>query len=706
MRGRKLKNLSPLKKSVGIIRHLGPRWIAFRIWHAGRMRAGTMARRDPIRPWSARPGDAGFLTMAPRVLAGLADFEKLSAMFSSWDAAAAEPPVKEGVALLAGRFRYFGWRRVELGRRPAWQSNPLTGESVATGLHWSQIADFAQGDIKLIWEASRWGWALDLARAFARTGDRRFAGRFRQLRNDWMAANPPGAGPNWKCGQEASLRLIAACIATAILACRGQTNASGIRQLVALAEATAQRIEANLDYALSQDNNHGLSELAGLLTVAVLFPDLPEARERRRRARLGLIRELNRLVAADGSFAQYSTNYHRVLLHDAVWCGRLLAAVGEPFPPDMLARIDAAAVWLWQVMEPMDGSVPCYGSNDGANFLKLDGGIYGDHRAAVQAALGLTRGMPVLPAGPWDETAAWLFGVGVLGQPRHAPERKNFVAPSAGYHVLRRAGTDVFIRCGPHRFRPHHADQLHVDLRRDGQPLTLDPGTFSYNAPPPWDHAFKNTRFHNTVSVDGLDQMDKAGRFLWLPWTSGTSAAVRELAEGAVHCWEGETDAWQRLAAPVRHRRAVLLHANGEVSVIDRLQSTGEHEYRLHWLLPDAQLEMTNGGLGACLTAPDHTIDSVEAAVTGAGARADWMRADEKSGRGWASPRYLERVPAWSWEITASGTTVWFGTHFGGATTAVAFIADTLRVGEATIVLGSDRDGPLLRDYQAKNFAS
>jgi len=695
--------LSPLKKTTGIVRHLGLRWVAFRIWHAGLLRSGAMVRRDPIRTWGNFQDDAGFLAVAPRVLAGLGDFEKLKASFPVWDAAAAEPPIREAVDLLGGRFRYFGWRMVEQGRRPVWRSNPLTGEKAPAGLglHWSQIPDFELGDIKVIWEASRWGWALDLARGFARTGDRRFAGRFRQLRNDWMVENPPGAGPNWKCGQEAALRLIAACIATAILARGGQGSLSGLRQLVALAEATAGRIEANLDYALSQNNNHGLSELAGLLTVAVMFPGLPGAQERRLRARKGLIREFGRLVATDGCFAQYSTNYHRVLLHDAVWCGRLLVAAGDPFPAATLARIDAAAVWLWQVMNPMDGRVPCYGSNDGANFLKLDGGIYADHRAAVQAAFVLTRGTPVLASGPWDETAAWLFGPTALAvASRTVPERGNFTATSAGYYVLRREGTEAFVRCGPHRFRPHHADQLHVDLRRNGRPLTIDPGTFSYNAAPPWDHAFKNTRFHNTVSVDGLEQMEKASRFLWLSWSGGTGGPAQDVLGSSVLRWEGETDAWRRLKAPVWHRRAVLLHTNGEVTVIDRLQSPGDHEYRLHWLLPDADKLDVGDGFGSILTAPDGGVSSVAAAVAGgAGTHADWVRADGKTCRGWASPRYLERVPAWSWEIRTRGTSVNFLTHFGRSVVKVVFSGTSVQVAGLTLSLG--REGALVSNIQA-----
>jgi hypothetical protein len=37
--------------------------------------------------------------------------------------------------------------------------------------------------------------------------------------------------------------------------------------------------------------------------------------------------------------------------------------------------------------------------------------------------------------------------------------------------------------------------------------LALDPGTYQYNAPPPWENALNVTRVHNTVMVDGQDQM-------------------------------------------------------------------------------------------------------------------------------------------------------------------------------------------------------
>ena len=681
--------------ALGVLQQMGPRWVARRVFHAARLRGGLLARRDPVGAWEMRDDDAGFSSVAPQVLGGMAAWEQMRAAFGDWDARAAAPPQKEAEELLAGRFLLFGWRTVTLGTSPAWNRDALSGQEWPTDRHWSEIGDFDASDIKVVWEPSRWGWALALARAWARTGDKRLPAKFGELVEDWMRGNPPGAGPNWKCGQEAALRLIAGGIAGAIFCAEGGgANPETLRRLAALAEQTGRRIEANLEYALGQNNNHGLSELAGLITAAVLFPRLEGSQGRLERACAGFVREVERLVDADGSFSQYSTNYHRVLLHNALWVGRLLAIAGQPLPATTLARLDAAALWLWNVFTPADGSAPCYGANDGANFLKLDGGAYADYRATVQAAFVLTRGSPVLPAGPWDETAAWLFGPEVLRRARQVPEHGCFQAPTGGYYVLRRSGTTAFVRCGAHRFRPHHADQLHVDLRREEGPLTLDPGTYSYHAPPPLDHAFKRTRFHNTVSVDSRDQMRSAGRFLWLRWSTGRSPGIRSAGGGRLAVWEGETDAWQRLVFPVEHRRAVVVARCGSVVVVDRLRSKGDHDYRLHWHLP-AEASPEPAGWSASYTGrAGGTFEMRLATPAGAG-RPDWVRSDAQRGRGWASPRYLELVPAWSCEIPLRGSNVWFVTQWARAGEPVELFGDRLSWAGGALELSGE--GSILR---------
>ena len=46
----------------------------------------------------------------------------------------------------------------------------------------------------------------------------------------------------------------------------------------------------------------------------------------------------------------------------------------------------------------------------------------------------------------------------------------------------------------------------------------LSAGTYLYNVDAPWDNALTHTAVHNTVSVDGSEQMRRVSRFLYLDW--------------------------------------------------------------------------------------------------------------------------------------------------------------------------------------------
>ena len=128
-----------------------------------------------------------------------------------------------------------------------------------------------------MWELSRFPWAWPLARAYGRTGDERFAEGFWGLFENWLACNPPNRGANWMCGQEATFRLMAATFSRHGLAKARATTPRRVARFQDFVRATAQRIAVNLDYALSQSNNHGVSECLGLITAAVNLPDEPDS---------------------------------------------------------------------------------------------------------------------------------------------------------------------------------------------------------------------------------------------------------------------------------------------------------------------------------------------------------------------------------------------------------------------------------------------
>ena len=154
------------------------------------------------------------------------------------------------------------WPFVVTTQPPDWLANAITGQRVAApGRGWWELPDFdpAVGDIKLIWELSRMDWVLAFAQR-ARNGDAESLARLNGWLADWCTQNTPYLGPNWKCGQEASIRVMHLACAALIL---GQVRqpTPGLRDLVRL---HLQRIAPTVQYAMAQDNNHGTSEAAAL----------------------------------------------------------------------------------------------------------------------------------------------------------------------------------------------------------------------------------------------------------------------------------------------------------------------------------------------------------------------------------------------------------------------------------------------------------
>ena len=67
-------------------------------------------------------------------------------------------------------------------------SNPLdetVADDNALQQHWSEISDFSHGDIKCIWELSRFGWVFPLLRTYQATKSKIYADTFWQLVEDW-----------------------------------------------------------------------------------------------------------------------------------------------------------------------------------------------------------------------------------------------------------------------------------------------------------------------------------------------------------------------------------------------------------------------------------------------------------------------------------------------------------------------------------------
>jgi asparagine synthase (glutamine-hydrolysing) len=310
--------------------------------------------------------------------------------------------------------------------------------------------------------------------------------------------------------------------------------------------------------------------------------------------------------------------------------------------------------------------------------------------------------------GSWDEDLLWLFGSEALTAPIARKERKDFEAEQGGCYTLRSEQGFAFARCGSFRHRPGQADQLHLDLWWRGQNVALDSGTYSYNAPEPWDSPFARTAYHNSVTVDGLDQMDRAGRFLWLPWLRGRVRYHKRSESGHLGYWEGEHDGYERLKFPTTHRRSILRLPNESWLVLDRLTSEGTHRYRLHWLFPD----LPHGWIE---TEGLLTLQTSAGAYNGRvgtlteSAVLSLVRADENGPRGWRAPYYNQREPALSLCAEEQAKSLCFWSVLGPEKHEVLIDGTTLRInGEGWRVLlrlGSGYEQPQIRSVKASGEA-
>lgn len=676
-----------LKHCWQMLRHFGPSWMMHRAIYSARLRSGMIRRELPVTEWDDQPLSETLSNRelaspvkyfqhrqdyAPKFFFDIHAAATYKSLLSKWQPGD-ESSIEQANDLSRGFARFFSHERVNVEVPPRWHVDPFSNREFPSDRHWSQIGDFAAGDIKLAWELSRFGFVFALVRANWRTGDDRYAEFFWQLVESWRTANPPEQGVNWKCGQEVSLRVMAWCFGLHGFAASSSSTPERLAMLAQMIAVSGRRIEANLNYALRQQNNHGISEAMGLWTIGCLFPEFVDSERWSRLGRDLLERQAKELIYDDGAFSQHSMNYHRVMLHDYIWSMRLGDTLDQPFSDDLRQRIAKAGEFVYQLQEETSGRVPCYGQDDGALILPLNDCGYRDYRPVVQATHYLTTGRRRLEPGPWDEDLLWLFGPSALNSSTDTTVRQDLDAPTSGYFTLRSKDGFAFTRAAAFRHRPAQADLLHVDIWWRGQNIAIDPGTYSYNAPEPWNNSFARTMFHNTVTVDGLDQMERASRFLWLPWIRGRSIGRQTSPNRHVSTWEGTHDGFERLRDPVGYRRAIVKLGCEHWLVVDSVRGRKPHDYRLHWLLSDLPYKVEIDANALTLNAdPGRYRIALSASEPDAYFRV--QRADPDGPVGWRSSHYHEREPAIAMTLETNAPCSIFASLFGPDTSQLSIV--------------------------------
>ncbi len=578
--------------------------------------------------------------------------------------------------IAVGRVRLFGGEPVPLQLTlPGKLSHWTDYETGKAAIPYSQITELPVHDIKFLWEPARFGWAFTLGRAHHLTGDEKYSEAFWQYFETFIAANPPWRGPHWMSGQEVALRLMAFVWAAQVFAAAPASTPARMRRLVESVAAHATRIPPTLVYARSQQNNHLLTEAAGLFTAGLALPSHPQASRWRSLGWKWLNRGLQEQIDTYGEYAQHSTNYHRLMLQVALWTNALIRCNDSDhhhrWPRQTTDAITRSTHWLLAILDSDTGRTPNLGANDGAYIFPFAVSPFSDYRPVLHAAARAFLGYD-LPRGPWDEMSLW------LGIPLE--NRKYVQLPRYLGDQLYGKDTWASLRTAQFTTRPSHADQLHMDLWWRGLNVAQDAGTYLYNADPPWDNSLTTAFVHNTVTVNGRDQMSRAGRFLYLDWVNAYRKNVTIHDPSVIQCVRG------RYRMPgFRHTRTVSVFENSLWRVEDEILPLRflppffhfhPSSFQLHWLLPDWewQVESRDQKVKISLKSPygpvtltiNHSPSTVPCIFSVARAGEILIgSATPDPTRGWISPIYGVKVPALSLAVeTKSANDVQFVSEF------------------------------------------
>ena len=391
----------------------------------------------------------------------------------------------------------------------------MTGYRYDATKHWTEIPDFSAeaGDIKYVWEKSRFTFLYDLIRYDFHFQEDQSELVFEEIES-WVAENPVNQGPNWRCSQEISLRVLNWTFALHYYKYSVALTPERFARILHSIYRQMCHVAAHIDFSRRVvRNNHALTETLALYLVSLLYPFFPESDRWKKEGKCWFEQEIAYQIYDDGTFLQFSMNYHRVAAQLLSWAIQLAHLNGERWDEVVYDRAHKSLHFLRTCQDATTGWLPNYGNNDGALFFPLTESHFRDFRPqliALEKALSSTAGRP----GSLRLTSEQATPCSVNAKVSNG----TYAFPNSGYYALRDAGTLTFIHCGHYTDRPFQADNLHLDIWVNGKNILRDAGSYLYNTDERWTRYFAGTASHNTIMLGDYDQMRKGPRFIWYDW--------------------------------------------------------------------------------------------------------------------------------------------------------------------------------------------
>ena len=391
---------------------------------------------------------------------------------------------------------------VSLLKGPDYEKWPMT---FSYDLDYKQRDDL--GDARTNWEKNRhFDWAL-LAKAYYVSKDKKYLLQLAENVKTWCEKNPFLHGISWTTAMELAIRAINWMYALAFIKAAG-------------ADIPALRIGAinMVDYLTkhysrySSANNHLLVEASAIGVAGYAFDYTPW---KELSIRL-LSEELEKQNYADGVNKELSLHYQTFGMEAYL----LLAHVsGESRWNEMLKKqCEYVAHAAWR-----EKTVCEFGDDDEGKILDLQGGQWHQWEWVLQLG-SLVTGVRYSRFDDICENTRWLFSdekIKAITQKPLYDAKCSRCFKVGGNSFLRDKDDRVLIgidhaALGFGSIAAHgHADALSFQVLVDGEPLITDPGTYIYHCDLEHRNAFRKTINHSTVCINGRNQSEMLGAFLW-----------------------------------------------------------------------------------------------------------------------------------------------------------------------------------------------
>ena len=398
------------------------------------------------------------------------------------------------------------------------------------------------GDIRTNWELNRHYQFAGMAKSFYVTGDFSILEELQELFYDWNNKNHFLCGVEWTSAMEIAIRvnswIYTYCFLNKAFEKYNLENNKILKDI-------SRGIIVMADYIVkhrakySSANNHLIVEMYAVGMSGIFFDYKPWEKL----AFNILTEELPRQNYADGVNKEMSLHYQSFVMEAY---GLLMLEMKHN-------HIKIPQIWEKYLLHMSEFMCDCcgeygetvvFGDNDEGKILDLSGEHF-DHYRYVLDLMGNVLPKRYSKMENIHENLCWIlsddFQNSVLQKNcYYSPEVKCY--KEGGYTLWRSKNNKVLIGIdhadlGFGSLAAHgHADALSFQMFIEGMPVFVDPGTYNYHVPKKMRDDLRATANHNTVCVDGVNQAEILGPFLWGKRYECEEAEVQENEEGI--CFE------------------------------------------------------------------------------------------------------------------------------------------------------------------------